>query len=262
MMKQQIDYFAPRHFVTLLLLCLGSPALQAQLIERGHWMPNITAAETVVEIEAAAIAVDGNRACVVGQGNGKTEPGLRVLDISDPANPQLKGSLAVGGAEIQVGIKVAISGNFAFVTGVGLSVIDISNLAEPRRVAWYSPSHNYNQVAISGGRVALARWRTDSMAIGWEVTIEILDITDPVNPKFLGEMTRLPGSDISLDGGALALVGNFAYVSFLTFGGAGVQVIDFSNPTMPNLAGQYWTDQMVRDIAQARAGFMFLPRSS
>jgi hypothetical protein len=71
------------------------------------------------------------------------EEGLRIVDVSNPSAPFLKGSYAyASGGEA---FDVQVIGNYAFVAmGVyGLEVIDISNPSSPILAAYYDPVTSY-----------------------------------------------------------------------------------------------------------------------
>jgi len=98
---------------------------------------------------ATGVAISGSYAYVADD-----IAGLQVIDITDPASPQL-----VGGVDtLDHAEGVAISGNHAYVAGqrAGLQVIDITDPASPQRVGGVdTPGYAYG-VAISGNHAYVA----------------------------------------------------------------------------------------------------------
>jgi hypothetical protein len=123
---------------------------------------------------------------------------------------------------------VAVSGNYAYVatSGAGLQVIDISDLANPRRVDEHHASEAVSAVAVSGkyAYVIEQSWvdGTDRRLL------QVIDISDPANPQRVGACV--------VDGDPYEVVvsGSFVYVAD---GWAGLQVIDISSPANPQRVG-------------------------
>jgi hypothetical protein len=90
--------------------------------------------------------------------------GLRIIDVSDPAHPTLKGSTPgqdiMGGYESSA--QVIVSGNYAYMsTGdEGVKMMDISNPASPVEVADYDKDDEgvANGIALADGYVYLANF--------------------------------------------------------------------------------------------------------
>src|SRR5207253_825205 len=89
------------------------------------------------------VAVSGNYAYLADY-----SAGLRVVDVSDPANPQSVGTSATGGRPV----GVAVLGHYAYLADMdfGLQVIDVSNPASPQRVGGYASLRDASGVAVLG----------------------------------------------------------------------------------------------------------------
>src|SRR5262249_61792224 len=82
--------------------------------------------------------------------------GIRVVDVSDPTNPQPIGSDYEGQAEGQAADyiqSISVDGNYAYVFVVGL--FDISDPSHPKLVAPlpYGPNDDLDQAVLSGNFV-------------------------------------------------------------------------------------------------------------
>ena len=96
--------------------------------------------------------------------------------------------------------SVAIQNEYAFVgTGAaGLSIIDVSNLANPRRVGGYDTSGTASGVAVSGNYAYVA---------DGDAGLQVIDVSNSANPQ------RVGGYDTSGYAYGVAVSGNFAYVA-------------------------------------------------
>jgi hypothetical protein len=91
------------------------------------------------------LAISGNYAYIPVYRSDQNEGGLRIVDISDPANLQPLGWFPDNGGATP---RVAVSGNYAYLAnhphwdganfvGGGLHIIDITDPANPQQVGWY-----------------------------------------------------------------------------------------------------------------------------
>ncbi len=81
--------------------------------------------------------------------------GLRIYDISDVRNPELRGELILPAPARSVKVR----GDFAYITmgGGGLSIVRISNPYQPYEVDWYNPLRaEMNNLALSGRYLYIA----------------------------------------------------------------------------------------------------------
>jgi hypothetical protein len=161
---------------------------------------------------AYGVALSGDYAYVADQASG-----LRVIDVSDPANPTSAGSCDTPG----YANAVAISGDYVYVADniSGLQVIDISNPTSPSLAGNYDTPGYARDVAISGDYAYVADGSPG---------LQVIDISDPTNPSSAGSYNT------SANALGVAISGDYAYVAD---GSSGLQVIDISDPTNPSLVG-------------------------
>ena len=145
---------------------------------------------------------------------------LQIIDISNPTTPTLKGSYYTSGDAL--GVQVV--GNYAYVaTSDRLQIIDISNPTTPTLKGSYYTSGNASGVQVVGNYAYVA----DGLS-----GLLIIDISNPTTPTLKGNY------DTNGNAWGVQVVGNYAYVAD-TYGG--LQIIDISNPTNPTLKGNYNT---------------------
>jgi hypothetical protein len=185
---------------------------------------------------ALCVAVSGQYAYVTCMGAG-----LQVIDISDPASPQLLGVNDTMGTTVDV----ALSGNYAYLAEgyAGLRVIDISNAAAPRKVSEYYTKVPARTVAVSG----TSAYVSDSEYSAGAGTVEVLDISNPIDPKHVGWQDTFPTrpipccfASVPVRPGctiySIAMAGNYVYVSLNEIGLAWdgwMEVFDVSDPSYP-----------------------------
>lgn len=145
---------------------------------------------------------------------------FKVLDISDPRNPDFIGSYATGMA-----LSVDVLGETAVLgTGRdGVRIVDVSTPEFPEEVYHYEPVDSVTGVNIDGNWVFVAM---DSAGMA------VLDISDPHDVQ---EICRFdtPGS-------AASAVVHGQYV-FVADGESELLIYDFSNPAEPEPVAQFDT---------------------
>jgi len=152
---------------------------------------------------------------------GYTNAGLRVVDISTPANPNEVGfrntpDMAYG---------VYVSGDYAYVAGKsrGLRVMDVSTPVNPREIATLDGPSDTVEVYVSGNY---------AYAVYHRAGFGVIDVSDPGNPLKMGSCgTR----DRAI---GVHVLGDYAYVADTN---SGLLVIDVSNPANPREVGFYDT---------------------
>lgn len=165
------------------------------------------------------------------------QDGLRILDITDPANIVEVGHAATedsSGREIYNDVKIvdARGRRYAIMESnlVGAVVWDVTTPATPQIVARMGTTGgrgvDIHTLFVDGGKAYLAN--TD-------LGLEIYDLADPANPVRLGEFPNpSSGGDVFLHD--LYVSGDRAY---LNFWGAGMVIVDVSNPTAPRAVGTF-----------------------
>jgi len=188
---------------------------------------------TTVTVEGRPfwLSVVGDRLFVPGANIDQT-PGVRVLDVSDPADPRPAGWLPCPPEAYGVPLSVECTGHYAFVAMAygGVQIYDISDLQHPLPLGWWTrwdPSANQG-FAVRNVKVAWPYMFAPDEAFG----LYVLDISDPAH---IVEVARYPTpgaawwSDLSEDGDYL----------FLSDFSRGVRVFDVSRPLTPKEVGHY-----------------------
>jgi len=177
----------------------------------------------LVDRLTSGVVISGNFAYVTIRSSG-----LKVINISDPANPVEVGSCATSGAAY----AVAVDGDYAYVAdgSNGLRVIDISVSSNPTVVGGYGEGVTYLGVTVSGDYAYVAA--------GGDGLV-VLDISNPVSPSLAGSRDA---SGYALE---TAISGNYAFVANSA---NGLLVIDISDPTSPDSVGTYATPDSAKGV--------------
>ncbi len=140
--------------------------------------------------------------------------GLRIIDVTNAAQPVLLSTLALGGESR----GVVVSGNYAYVAAMdsGVHVIDVTNTGSPVRLRTINSSRSRG-IAINGNYVYVAT--RDSGLV-------VLNITNPGNPTWL---TNVRGIDVE----NVAAAGNVVGTSFYS----SIRFYDVTNPANPVAKG-------------------------
>ncbi len=110
---------------------------------------------------------------------------LEIVDISDPSNPQHKGSY-IDSQNLSRMRDVFVSGNYAY--GISgdrgtLEIINVSNPVDPVPEGAISYSNlDYSSVFVSGGYAYLTRYQDD--------VLEIIDVSVPSNPVSVANISN------------------------------------------------------------------------
>lgn len=154
--------------------------------------------------------------------------GLRIINISDPENPQDAGSLALGWA-----YNIAVQGNYAYVASLddGLQIVDISDPEDPDVVG--------NAQVFDSGTYGVDV--VDNYAYLAEGTrgIRIVDITDRTDPSHVS-LTETPSFARTVK-----VVGDVAYIADH---GSGLILMDVSDPENPQELGSADTPGYAFDV--------------
>ena len=112
--------------------------------------------------------------------------GLRLFDVSDPANPTQVSSLTFSDS----GFQIALWGQYAYVYGEqGLHIVDVSNSDQPFETGFVALSSATGNIAAEGGYVFLVRDYDGVL---------VVDATDPFSP-FLTTSFAIPGLVEAID---------------------------------------------------------------
>ena len=184
---------------------------------------------------AQDIYVSGHFAYIVSndlnQEDGNEDAGLQVVNLLDPANPTIVGSL-----DMDEPLFVYVSGTNAYVSlddrydaPGGLQIVDISDPANPLLISTYSPL-SANGIYISGNYAYVCNDFHGLL---------ILDISDPQNLITKGSC------DTSGRAYNLTVSGNYAFVANLN---SGVSVINIADPANPINVSKFPDVWQARDI--------------
>lgn len=160
-------------------------------------------------------------------------PGLAVLDISDPADPQLLGQynhapFMHGGAIVQV------QGNYAYVGAMadGVLVIDISDPADPQYHGSFQPDPAWPGIANYPPNARGMAIADTIMYLAYDAGgLRVLSISDPAAPYQLAQylnpqhpvLTNPAYNNVQLLGDRLYVATDFC----------GLEVVDVSDPLAP-----------------------------
>ncbi|MDR1451739.1 MAG: cadherin domain-containing protein [Helicobacteraceae bacterium] len=208
-----------------------------------------------------ALSSDNTKAFVADYNNG-----LRIVDVSDPANPALIGQIATGYA---YGVALSSDNTKAFVAGNGLQIVNVSDPFSPSLIGQIATERaqdvalssdntkafvaNYyssnglqiidisdpanpaliGQIAMGGSAMGVALSSDNTKAFAASYGIEVVDISDPANTALIGQIVTLDSRDVALSSdNTKAFVADYYN---------GLQIIDVSDPANPALIGQVAT---------------------
>jgi len=147
------------------------------------------------------------------------------LDISDPTNPLLTGSMELGG----IGYDIAVADNYAYVASSNdnreLDVINISDTNNPTRAGTYNASGTANGLGVYA--VGTTVYLT-TQSSGAEFYI--------LNVSNLSNISLISSLDLGADGNDVFVDGSYAFIGTSNTSRE-FQVIDVSNPASPALYG-------------------------
>ncbi len=181
--------------------------------------PGVTCLARLWHNSSNRVALEGDYAYVAEWADG-----LRIIDISNPANPFSVCSYATP----DLVRSVTLSGSYAYVAAnnSGVRIIDISNPTDPQEVGFYDTPGNAYSVALSGDYAYVA----DAIS-----GLLIIDISDPEDPQEIGSyITEGFAEDV-------AVSGDYAYVTSYDhdMGYSYFRIFDVSNPADPIRVGHF-----------------------
>ena len=151
---------------------------------------------------------------------------LQVIDIRDPALPELAASI------IAPGSIEYVSGDYAYLSSGLLTVVDISDPTSPEIVSSYDLPEKAYGVQVSGSYAYVTYVIPECCGYFGGAGLLVIDISDPTAPVTVGSYDT-PGNAFDV-----YVSGNYAYVAA---GQAGLQIIDISDPASPTFAGSVAT---------------------
>jgi hypothetical protein len=181
----------------------------------------------------SAVALVGHYAYVPTDSQG-----LQIVDVSDPTNPVptqlVRPYIDEHGNCITRG--VAVIGNYAYTCVAtdgsaynwNLHILDVSDPAAPVAVGSCAFTGELQRLVGAGNHAYVCNSRS----------LQIIDITQPSQPRRVGEFQVWEGADV-------AISGHYAYVAIET----GLSVLDISNPAHPFQIGTFRTQNRVLSVA-------------
>lgn len=160
----------------------------------------------------------GNNGNMAKSGNylyiSDQEDTLRVVSVSNPANPSQVGKLAFS---VDQARGICVSGNYAYIAcrGTGLLVVDVSTPSSPSLAGSYNTPGQAYDVFVD-----------DTLAYVAD-GVQGLRILNVSNPSNITEIGFYNTNGITQ---GIAVSGNICY---LAEGGVGIKVMDVSNPANP-----------------------------
>jgi hypothetical protein len=183
---------------------------------------------------------------------------LQVVDIRNPAQPQLRGSLdgLRGGP-----LALAIARDTVYVTTdrSALLILDVSNPALPSLKGTFgeaAPTQGVelrisSGITVAGDMAYVVETRCDPQCVRDTVRREnrftVLDLTTPLTPRRRGTVRVRDEVTIAV-ASPIAVAGRFAYLVEFA---AGLQAIDISNPDAPLLVGRIDTPSETLNVVTA-----------
>ncbi|MCP4712457.1 MAG: hypothetical protein GY869_27860, partial [Planctomycetes bacterium] len=149
-----------------------------------------------------SIWIEGNLAYVL------TGAELRIVDISEHSTPTLLSALELEGGAF----RIAVQGDYAYVGGSGVHIIDISDPENPFELSTSGFMLNHG-IAVNGQYAYVSEDR-----------LRVIDISDPANPSDVGLSQPISQSE------QLSISGDYAYVAKEQFQ---LSIIDISDPANP-----------------------------
>ena len=165
--------------------------------------------------------------------------GLHIINIADTIHPSLVGTSNHYDEEEEPFVFTAHTYAYLADRYGGLKVIDIRNPAAPRETT---------TCFVAGGAYDISASGTVGVLSGLIAGLNTVDFSDPTNPRDLGWLGPVTGSQQTAYG--VAAGDSFAYAGW--FNTPFFRTIDLSNPTLPAWAGtcspfEYAQDMVLRD---------------
>jgi hypothetical protein len=202
---------------------------------------------TTVSWGTAGIAVQGSYAYTTGYYANPNY--LRVVDVSDPADPVWTAAFTLTGVHPQA---VAVQGLYAYMLDYGANQLEVIDVSNPAASGFYGDSLPLvGSTTTDAGPSSIALQDHYAYVVNAvDGTVEVIDLADPTHPSVVGHLslgaTGVSGTSYS----GIAVQGSFAYVA--DHNANALRVIDVSNPASPSVvasapAGQGPTAVAVQD---------------
>ena len=174
-----------------------------------------------------SIDVNGPYAYVSGEGYGRSDSGLIIVDISNPSSMVLRGTVNTSDPR---GLFVGQDNYVYLADGAsGLRIINVANKISPQLTGTQNTAGTARDVYVSGNYAYVA----DSLN-----GLVVVNVANKANPS-IADTYNTPGEAY-----AVKVVGNYAYVADNT----SLQILDVSNPGAVSFVKSYATPYYYRDV--------------
>jgi len=196
----------------------GTPGLQIVDVSQ----PQVPTALGHYELPdgASQIALHGDYAFLIDSADS-----LLVVNVSDPLAPQPAGSYSNAAAVSDM----AIWEDYLYLAGSGLSVLDISDPANPEPVRQYDLPGEAVAVEIDGGYAYVGHRCIQSGDVCVGGALRILDVSDPTDPFEVGSLPADPRT-LAVEGDRVYLADEARY---------SLLIVDVSDRTAPVELGSW-----------------------
>ena len=176
-----------------------------------------------LEGPASLVAVDGDHAYVSADNQ------LRIVDLSEPARPTVRGSLSVIG---RIYFIYAVDQTVYLASGLdGLHIVDVSNPFSPQLLSTHQTAGQALDVTIFGSTALIPNLMTG---------MEVVDVSDRSDPVLLST-EETPGYQWG--------IGSHGPHVFVVDQPYGLHLYDVSNPEAPTALGVRESEQPVQSVS-------------
>jgi len=186
--------------------------------------PNLIGSYIFYQNDTFSVSVIGNFAYILDS----YFMNLRILDVSDPTNPQSIGTFFT--SDMPRSCKIV--GNTAYIAArySGLEIVNISNPEDPTLIAFFDPIYDVEYLAILDNIIYIS-----ASYFG----LKTIDASDLSNQQIIGSLDTLGAAK------SLTVSDSIAYVAN---GTNGLQLINISNPQNPIPIGSYDTPNSASSV--------------
>lgn len=208
---------------------------------------NITQTATSPTLIATALTTNTIRGIIISGRymyvvESAAASGLEIFDISDVRSPKLITTFALTNAGAG---QPVLSGSYLYipesVAATAVQIVDVSNPTSPVIVSSIKNAAAGRSVQVSGSYLYVG--------VGGVTTNQFLiyGITNPTSPVLLSATTVSANVNNLVN---IQLQGPYAFLGegTTTASGAGLQILDVSNPTTPSIVSTYATQNPVRSV--------------
>ncbi|MCL5096139.1 MAG: hypothetical protein M1608_01120, partial [Candidatus Omnitrophica bacterium] len=138
--------------------------------------------------------------------------GVKVIDVNDPSNPRLRSTVKTKWRAY----RIKLVGDLAYVADywAGLQVIDMHNLDSPRLLGAYEKEGLTEGLSVSGNLVYLVSVGNYNGTNYVGRGLEIVDVSDPLQPKAVAGTSDFDASCIATSGDRLVVAASLGVVIF------------------------------------------------